>query len=99
MMKPFNTVCVVGLFILVFALAFACQHDSENLLGVKMKQSTQAAQDNSAMIASAQDVVSTTADAFSSQGLTFGRFADQGDGEDDDGDSLECKPTITNTIK
>jgi len=98
-MKRLNTVRVVGLVILVFTLAFACQHDAENSLSSKMKQSNQAAQDNSVMIASAQDVVSTTADAFSSQGLTFGRFADHGDGEDDDNDSLECKPTITNTIK
>jgi len=97
MTRPLNTVRVVGSAVLVFVLAFACQHDAENSLSMKMKQSTQAAQENSAMIASAQDVVNTTASAFSDQGLTFGRFADHGDGEDDD--SLECKPTITNTIK
>jgi len=38
--------------------------------------------------------VSTTASAFSSQGLTFGRFAEHGD----DNDSVECKPTITSTV-
>lgn len=99
MMRRSNSVHVVGLATLVVVLALACQNDSQNLLGVKMQQSTQAAQDNSAMIASVQDVVNTTADAFSSQGLSFGRFAGHGDGEDDDDDSLECKPTITNTIK
>jgi len=91
-----NIVRVVGLATVIAAFALACQQDSQNLLGVKMQQSAQAAQENSAMIASAQDVVNTTASAFSSQGLTFGRFAEHGD---DDDDSLECKPTITNTIK
>ncbi|HTH56157.1 MAG TPA: hypothetical protein VL728_08920 [Cyclobacteriaceae bacterium] len=95
MIRPLNTWRVVGLATLIVALALACQHDdSQNLLGVKMQQSNQAAQDNSVMIASAQDVVSTTASAFSSQGLTFGRFAEHGD----DNDSVECKPTITSTV-
>lgn len=98
MIRPLNTVRVVGLAAMIAAFVLACQQDSQSLLvGAKMQQSAQAAQENSAMIASAQDVVSTTAGAFSSQGLTFGRFAEHGD--DDDDDSLECKPTITNTIK
>jgi hypothetical protein len=98
MIRPLNTVRVVGLATMIAAFALACQQDSQSLVGAKVQQSAQAAQENSAMIASAQDVVSTTAGAFSSQGLTFGRFAEHGD-DDDNYDSLECKPTITSTIK
>jgi hypothetical protein len=96
MKRTVNTIRVVGMMALVIALALACQHDSQDFLQpFKMQQSVQTAQDNSAMIAAAQDVVSTTGSAFANQGLTYGRFADDDEGESDD----DCKPTITNTIK
>jgi hypothetical protein len=96
MKRPLNTVRIVGSFILIVAVILACQQDQNLSLNAKVQQSVQAAQENSAMVASTQDVVNTTAGAFVSQGISYGRFADSGDvGGDDD----ECKPTITNTIK
>ncbi|MBI1770477.1 MAG: hypothetical protein HYR67_19080 [Bacteroidetes bacterium] len=95
MKKPLNFVRIVGLVALIVALVFACHEDQNLLLNQKVKQSAQAAVDNSQMIATAQDVVNVTASAFANQGITFGRVAD---GHDDD-DEFECKPSIINNIK
>jgi hypothetical protein len=95
-MKKLNAVRVVGLLIFTVAVMLACQRDSQNVLNSKLQQSSQAAQENSAMIASTQDVVNTTAGAAVNSGLTFGRFTDS---SDDGSDNDECKPSVTNTIK
>lgn len=97
MRKPLNPVRVVGLVTLIIGLIFSCTNQ-DSILNQKSKQmSIQAAQENSLMIAAAQDAVNATGSAFVSQGLNYGRIADgahDGEGDDDD-----CKPKITNTIK
>jgi len=101
MKRPFNSIRIVGLMGMMIALMLACQHDGlqdSASSQSKVKLSAQAALENNTMINATQDAVNVTASAFASQGLVYGRVADEG--HDDDGeDEGDCRPKITNTIK
>lgn len=95
MIKTLNSLRVVGLITLMAAFVGACQNESaKESMAVRTQQSASAAQDNNQMLGVMQDVAGVTAGAFSSQGISGGRAASEGDEHD-----YGCHPTITNNIK
>jgi hypothetical protein len=101
MKKPLNFVRIVGLVGMIIAIMLACQHDGlqDPLTQYKIKQSAQAAAENNAMIIATQDAVNVTSSAFASQGVVYGRVADDGHEGDDEEDDDDCRPKVTSTIK
>jgi len=84
-------------------IVWACQNEIADKPDSKM-QASNAAEDNSKIVATTQEVMNITANAFASKGLTGGRIAghDHGDDDDDDdnddNDTNECKPSISGTF-
>jgi hypothetical protein len=99
MKRPFKSIRIVGLIGMMIAFMLACQNDGlQNSIPTpaNIKLSSQAALENNAMITATQDAMNVTSNAFASQGLAYGRVADEGN---DEGDDDDCRPKITNTIK
>ncbi len=98
LLKSVKSMAFIGFFALI---AWACQDDNASELTSKT-QSSNAAQDNSKIVAVTQDVMNITADAFASKGLTGGRVAGNHDGDDndddDDNDSRGCQPSISGSF-
>ena len=90
-----NSWRIVGGVLIIFLVVQACQKDGLNFSGkTSVQQTIQTAHDNQQMIAAVQDVASVTAGAFSRQGITSGRIANEGEGNE-----IECGPSVTSNIK
>src|SRR6187402_1916762 len=102
-LKSIKSMTLIGFFMLI---VWACQDENIDKLDSKTQAST-AAQDNSQIVATTQEVMNITANAFTAKGLTGGRVA-HGDHDDDDNDDNdngddnnnpgECKPSISGTF-
>jgi hypothetical protein len=98
LLKSIKSMTLIGFFMLI---VWACQDENIDKLDSKT-QASNAAQDNSQIVATTQEVMNITANAFTARGLTGGRVA-HGDHDDDDDDndnnnSGECKPSISGTF-
>ncbi|MGC4021405.1 MAG: hypothetical protein QM734_05415 [Cyclobacteriaceae bacterium] len=91
--RMMNSWRVVGGILIISVVVLACQKDYglENYSLTQAKaESVQTAHDNQQMIATMQEVAGVTASAFTNQGITTGRVADEGDD-----DELDCKAKVS----